>query len=386
MTVEAGSSEFKRATDVVVIGGGVIGLACAWRAASSGLEVTVVDAGPERPGASEVAAGMLAPVGEASWGEGRLLRLNLASAGLWPGFAEELERAAEMPVPYRRSGSMHVALDRDEAVELRSRYELQQQAIGEVSWSLPASARRLEPGLPVSMAGAIHLAEEAEVDPRATLAALRVACDRAGVQQITDLAGVDAEDGAVRAVRLSQGETIDSKQVVIAAGAWSGLGLEEIPIRPVAGETVRLRDVGQGLPCDRIIVGERVYIVPRDSGEVVLGATVEERGFDTRVRAGGVHELLREAYRLLPEIAEMEFAEACAGLRPGTPDNAPIMGFGRTEGLIFATGHYRNGILLAPITADAVASLLLGEEPLEDLDGLGVERFDSSVRRIGAVG
>jgi len=382
MTAEVGTAELRGGAGVVVVGGGVIGLACAWRAASQGLDVTLIDAGAERPAASDVAAGMLAPIGEASWGEERLLRLGVASAARWQAFAAELEAAAEMPVPYRRCGSLHIALDRDEAAELQRRYALQ-GGLGEgVEWLSASRCRELEPGLAPIVAGAIHVPDEAEVDPRALLAALRRACERVGVRRLgAVVAKLERSADGVHGARLADGEVIAADEVVLAAGAWSGLAATELPVRPVAGETVRLRATACELPCERIVVSERVYVVPRAGGEVVLGASVEERGFDARVKAGGVHELLREAYRALPEIAELELLEFGAGLRPGTPDNAPILGRAEVDGLILANGHYRNGILLAPITADGVAALLRGEPAPSEFDGLGPERFAVSTPR-----
>jgi glycine oxidase len=147
------------------------------------------------------------------------------------------------------------------------------------------------------------------------------------------------------------------------------------PVRPVKGEVVRLRAGAGERPCERIVAAERVYVVPRAGDEVVVGATVEDRGFDLRVTAGGVLELLREAYRALPEIAELELVECTAGLRPATPDNAPVVGRTAIEGLVLAGGHHRNGILLAPLTADAVVAAVAGEEMPESVRSLGPERF-----------
>lgn len=371
----------------MIAGGGVIGLACGWRAAEAGLSVTIVDPGAARPGAGAVAAGMLAPVGEASWGEDTLLRLNLASAERWPAFARELEIAAGLEVPYRRCGSLHVALDRDEGAELKRRYRLQDGFSDSVEWLPGSAARRLEPALAPITAGAVHVPDEAEVDPRALIDALRSACAAAGVELVGGaVKSVEAGGGAVGGVILEGGRRIAAAAVVIAAGAWSGADGFGLPVRPVAGDTVRLRAWDGELPTERIVVGERFYIVPRTGGELVVGASVEERGFDTRVRAGGIHELLREAYRAVPEIAELELVEVAAALRPGTPDNAPILGAAPNgpSGLLFATGHYRNGILLAPISAEGIAAILSGGEAPGCFAGLGPERFAKAGAGVGA--
>ncbi len=368
------------AADVVVVGGGAIGLASAWRAAQRGLAVVVLDAG-ERERASEVAAGMIAPVGEALWGEDLLLEAAVASAEAWPGFARELEEAAGLGVPYRRCGSVHVGLDRDETAELRRRHDLHESLGLEARWLRGSECRRLEPGLATSVAGGFEAPGEAEVDPRALMAALRAACERAGGVRIVAAAAaeVPVEGGRVVGVVAEGGERFAAGAVVAATGARLGEGpvpeTVRPPVRPVKGEVLRLRALPGERPCERIVASERVYVVPRAGDEVVVGATVEDRGFDLRVTAGGVFELLREAYRALPEIAELELVECSAGLRPATPDNAPVVGRTAIEGLVLAGGHHRNGILLAPLTAEAVAAELAGEEPPEAMRALGPGRF-----------
>lgn len=349
-------------------GGGLAGLICAWRAARSGAGVLVVDA-PDRPAAAHVAAGMIAPVGEASWGEEDLLRAGLWAAEAWPAFAPDLEREAGSRVPYRRCGALHVALDRDEAAELARQSEFEQRLGLESRQLLGSECRGLEPGLASAVNAGVEAPGEAELDPRALLAALRSACEAAGVRTLPGtVVSVDPRRGRVG---LADGSALAGERIFLALGAWAGaeglLGADRprLPVRPVKGEVVRLRANPDAMPCERIIGGERFYIVPRANGEVVIGATVEERGFDLRVTAGGVHELLREAYRALPELAELEFVEAAAGLRPGSPDNLPALGPlpGDDERRVtIAAGLYRNGILLAPLIA-AAADAALGVAP-----------------------
>jgi glycine oxidase len=351
--------------DAIVVGAGVIGLACAWRASQRGLRVCVVDRDRPGSGASRVAAGMLAPVGEASWDEERLLELNLRSARAYPEFAAELERESGRTVGYRRCGALHVALDRDEAEELGRRYELQRSLGLDAEWLRRSACRELEPGLSTAVTAGVHVPGDGEVDPRRLLAALVGALAHATATLITGVEVTEAivDGDRVAGVRLDNGRELGADVVVVATGAWSGeaswLPAAARPqVRPVKGQVVRLAGPSERPLCERIVASERVYVVPRADGEVVVGATVEERGFETTVTAGGVHELLREGYRALPDVAELELVEASAGLRPGTPDNAPVIGLGALDGLVLATGHYRNGILLAPATADAVAELL----------------------------
>jgi glycine oxidase len=372
---EKRSSVFHGSADVVVVGGGVIGLACAWRLAQGGARVSVVERGEPGSGATRVAAGMLAPVGELSFGEPELLELTLAAARLYPEFVAELEAASGVGTGYERLGALHVALDRDEAAQLRRVHDLQRSLELEAEWLPPRRCRDLEPGLTPAFHGGVFAAGEAAVDPRALSRSLLGALRAEGAEVLT---GTEVVDGLYKGERLEGvkvrpsgaagdgGGELRAETVVLAAGAWSGAAEwlpEHVrpPVRPVKGQVLELRR-RDGEPAARhILASERVYMVPRGDGRLVVGATVEEMGFDTAVTAGGVHELLREAYRMLPDVAEMELVDAIASLRPGTSTNLPLVGPGAIEGLVLATGHYRNGILLAPLAAETVADLLAAD-------------------------
>jgi glycine oxidase len=324
---------------------------------------------------------MLAPVGEASWGEERLLALNFESLRRWPGFAEQLEEESEQEVGFAQCGAVHVALDRDEAEELRRRYELQRRLGLDSEWLPGSECRRLEPGLATPVRGGAHVPGEASVDPRRVVAALLAALEGPGVtvESGAEVVRADRRAGVWR-TETSDGRVFEGSSVVIAAGCWSGQARwlpEAPPVRPVKGEILTLRGPPDEPVCERIVAGERVYMVPRADGRLIVGATVEDRGFDATVTAGGVHELLREAYRVIPEIAELELVEATAGLRPGSPDNAPLIGLAEADGLLIATGHFRNGVLQAPVTADCIAALLGGEPSPVDLDAFSPRRFAS---------
>lgn len=352
--------------DAVIVGGGVIGLACGWRAAERGLDVLVLERDRPGAGASNVAAGMLAPVGEASFGEDRLLAVALESHALWPRFAAELSAAASSEIGFLELGALHVALDRDEAAELRRRFELMESLGLAAEWLRPRGCRALEPGLAPACAAGVHAPHEAAVDPRVLTAALARAFESAGGRiEIGEAAAAVIEGDRVVGVRTAAGDELRAAAVVLAAGSWSGADwlppAARPPVRPVKGQILTLAGPAGEPVCERIVASERVYMVPRADGRLVVGATVEEQGFDTRVTAGGVHELLREAYRALPEVAELELVEAVAGLRPTTPDNLPLIGPGAIEGLLLATGHFRNGILLAPLTAERIAATLAGD-------------------------
>jgi glycine oxidase len=311
---------------------------------------------------------MLAPVGELTFGEPDLLELTLVASELYPGFVAELEEASGTSTGYEAPGALHVALDRDESAELRRVHELQGSLGLAAEWLPPRRCRELEPGLAPSLAGGVYAPGEASIDPRALTAALLAAAAERGVELRagSEVVGARIEGERITGVRTAGGEELRAPSVILACGAWSGR-LEWLPeqarppVRPVKGQILELRTLDGSRPCRGILASERVYLVPRpDGGRLIVGATVEERGFDTAVTAGGVHELLREAYRLLPEVAEMELVEAMAGLRPATPDNLPRVGPGGLEGLVWATGHYRNGILLAPLAAARVVEALEG--------------------------
>jgi glycine oxidase len=366
--------------DAIFVGGGVIGLACAWRAAERGARVCVLERDHPAAGATGVAAGMLAPVGEASWGEERNLGLNRESLRRWPAFAAQLEEEAGLETGFVQCGALHVALDRDEAEDLRRRYELHRSLGLDSEWLPGRECRRLEPGLATAVRAGAHVPGEATVDPRKAVAALLGALERRGVEILSgaEVVGAERQTGRWRVETASAG-SFESGSLVITAGCWSGqarwLPHGVPPVRPVKGEILTLRGSVDEPVCEGMVAGERVYMVPRADGRLIVGATVEERGFDTTVTAGGVHELLREAYRVIPEIAELELVEATAGLRPGSPDNAPLIGVGDAEGLLIATGHFRNGVLQAPVTADCIASLLAGEPARFDLEPFSPRRF-----------
>ena len=373
----------RRAYDAVVIGAGVVGLSCAWRAAGRGLSVLVVDRGEPGAGASGVAAGMLAPVTEAQWGEEALLALTVAGARAWPSFAAELEEQSGAPSGYVESGALVVAADRDDAEELRRLVAFQRSLGLEAEWLSGRECRSLEPGLSPRVPGGIHAPGDHQADPRATVQALLAALSQAGGEAVSDRSACVALDGErVVGVELEGLGRVGADAVVVAAGAWTaalaGLPPDALPpVRPVKGQILRLRRPPDAPAlAGRLIRTPRCYVVDRPTGEIVVGATVEERGFDERVTAEGVYGLLEAAREVLPDVGELEWVEARAGVRPGTPDNAPVIGADAgIEGLVWATGHYRNGILLSPVTAEAVTALLSGEPVPEAVRGFGAERF-----------
>ena len=375
--------------DAVVVGAGAIGLAAAWSAARRGLRVVVLEASEPAAGATGVAAGMLAPVTEADFGERDLIELNLAGARRWPAFARELETASGTAPGYLQTGTLTVAVDRDDAEILHRMHELQRELLLDAEWLTGRACRRLEPGLAPGVAGGIHAPGDHQVSPRALAAGLARALVTAGgeLRRGARVTGFDTGPEGVEGVLLEDGARLAARAVVVAAGAESGrLQLPEaarVPVRPVKGQILRLQARATApLPAARVVRTPDVYAVPRTDGRLVVGATVEEQGFDVSVTAGGVLELLRRAYDVLPGISELELVEARAGLRPVAPDNGPIVGESAVPGLIWATGHWRNGILLAPLTGDAVAALLTGEEPPAELAPFSPRRFAARTAQV----
>jgi glycine oxidase len=353
--------------DVAVVGGGPIGLASAWRAAQRGLSVCVLDGG--EPGAWQVAAGMLAPVAEAQFGEDALLELSLRAAAGFPAFCAELAEASGRVPGLHARGTLVVARDRDEAEALDRLLAFRKRLGLDVERLLPTAARRAEPALAPTVRLALDVAGDHSVDPRRLVPALAEAVRRAGglVRARARVRALTLEGERVTGVLLDDGSAVEAGAVLVAAGAHSAL-LEgvpagaAVPVRPVKGQVLRLRDPrGAGL-IERTIRTSDAYIVPRADGRYVLGATMEERGFDTAPTAGGVFELLRDVSEVLPGVLELELEELLAGLRPTTPDNVPAIGAGALEGLAWATGHHRNGILLSGLTGELAAAALCGEE------------------------
>ena len=324
--------------DAVVVGGGIIGLACAQRARQRGLDVCVLDRGAPGGGATRAAAGVLAPDPETK----AFTELARACADAWPEFARELG-----DVGYTRCGSLVLSFD-DEDLELDG-----------------DTIRALEPGIAAECTGGRLLGDDAQVDPRRAAAALTA---QLGGMVRSDSEVVHVDPGGVV---LADGTAIAAERVVLAAGAWSARRLTPLlPVRPVKGQTLRLRGPA---PATRIIRSEHVYVVPRANGETVVGATVEEVGFDDSVTDEATELLLRQAIRAVPAVAGLELVEAVASLRPGTPDDGPLIG--EWEGLLVAGGHFRNGILLAPLTADAIAALLVGDAPPAVTEPFDPRRF-----------
>jgi glycine oxidase len=354
-------------SDVAVVGGGIIGTAVAWACARRGHSVTVLDPDPRR-GAWRAAAGMLAPVTELTWTESDHLTLHVAAARRYPSFLTEIAEDTTLDTGYRESGTLAVAWDTADLAALRDLHALMRRLGVAAELLTGADLRAAEPSLVPGLPGGLLAGDDHQVDPRRLHAALVAAGAAHGVQRRAAAARVVSVGGdRVDRIELGDGSSVTAGVVVLAAGSWSAEAadgaLPALPVRPVKGQTVRLRVRGTSLRrvVRGTVAGSPVYVVPRSDGQVIVGASVEEAGFDTAARAGAVYELLRDAQTLLPELGEADLEEVCVGLRPGSPDNAPLVGRSEIDGLVVATGHYRNGVLLAPTTADAVADVVDGK-------------------------
>lgn len=370
-----------RKETVTIIGAGVIGMSIAWRLAQRGIKVTIFDRGAAGSGASHAAAGMLAANAEAEPGEEKLVALNRASQKLWPGFADELEHDSGLSIDLRKEGTLLVAVNADDQARLQHHLAFQRSLGLPLEWISAAEVRRREPHLTPKTVGAIFSRDDHQVENRKLAAALCVAAVKAGA--------VLHEHSPVERIAVNQGRTEGvviggaihhSDIVVLAAGAWSreieGLpGSARPPVRPIKGQMIALRMDARAPILSHVVWAPGVYLGPKLDGRLLVGATVEEKGFDTSLTAGAQLSLLDAAWRVLPSIEELAIEETWAGFRPGSRDDAPILGGGPVEGLVYATGHYRNGILLTPITAQVITSFILEGKIDPVMRPFGLERF-----------
>ena len=375
---------------VAIIGGGIIGLGIGWQLVKSGCAVTIYERDRAGRAASWAAAGMLAPIAEVHFEEQELLELGSASLRLYPEWVRELEIDSQMRVGYRREGTLIVGVDRDDAGLLQHFYDSQRLLGLKAEWLTGAEARDVEPLLSPQITAAISCADDHQVDNRLMVRALIAAFWKCGGELVesASVEKIESQNGKATGV-WTNGELHEADAIVLAAGCWSAEidGIPDSivpPVRPVKGQMLALR-MEAGITPQKVIRTPRAkyntnaYLVPKANGRLIVGATSEEMGFDTQLTAGGLFELLRSAWEAVPGIYDLPVLETWAGLRPGSRDNAPILGKTSVDNLIMATGHYRNGILLTPVTAREISSLILTGQPSETIAPFGLSRFHQSM-------
>ncbi|GEO98566.1 glycine oxidase ThiO [Methylobacterium haplocladii] len=367
-------------SDIVVVGGGLIGLSIAWRLAGDGRSVTVLERETVGAGASLAATGMLAPAAEHEPGSDLLLPLALDSLCRWPVFRDALQQASGVDIDYREEGTLVLAIGRDEVERLRFRHDLQRRSGVAAEWLAGAEVRAREPLLRPNVTAGIFCPLDAQVDPRLVMLALVRACEAAGVMIVEDLAADDVtyRGGQASGIVTNRG-TLAAETVILATGAWSGEGglLTDalgLPVRPIKGQSLALKTTTRTGTLAHMIWTEQIHMAPKGDGSLIVGATVEDCGFRDGVTAGGLFALLEGARRVLPGVEEMEVEAVWSGFRPTSDDDAPIIDT-LPNGLVVATGHHRNGYLLAPSTADAVVALVETGTVPEVCRGFGLGRF-----------
>ena len=359
--------------DVIVIGGGVIGLAIA-RELGGRKSVLLLDRGAIGQGTSRAAAGMLTPLSEAD-DQGPFFQLSRASHKLYDRFVAELEAETGLDVGYSTEGLLTLAASEENASDLRRRYEWQHKAGFAVELLSADQVLKMEPLLTAPISTAVFMPGERSLTPRSLVNALREACTSRGVEMRV---GVQVESISQNAVCVGEMK-IEAAAIVIASGVWSSelSGLKPpIPVFPRKGQILSL-----GMPAGafrRMIRWGSSYFVPRSTGELVVGATNEDAGFDLSNTPAGLGRLLMDAQSISSHVGGYPILETWTGLRPATPDGLPILGPSAIPGVYYATGHYRNGVLLAPITASIVAELIYGRKPDLPVEAYAPSRFGNS--------
>lgn len=368
--------------DAVVIGAGVIGCAIAWRLGQAGMRVVAVERGRVGGEASHAAAGMLAPLAEAER-EDEFFNLTVAGLAIYADFARELKASSGVDVEYRDEGTLYLALTDEDEEELERRWQWLCETGLNVKRLNAGSALKLEPLLNQALRFALEFPGDHQVDNRRLMTALHGAARNAGVEFRTHTEArellIESVAGRRRiiGVRTARGD-IHAGAVVIAAGSWSSLlRYDESPRFEVEPARGQMAAIDAPAPAARhVIYSRRGYLVPRLSGYLIAGSTTERAGYDKRVTAGGMASVIKNAIEIMPCVAGQAVTETWAGLRPRSPDDLPILGADpRVEGLIYATGHYRNGILLAPITARAISELIIKGVSSVDLAPFSIARF-----------
>jgi glycine oxidase len=364
----------------IIIGGGIIGLSLGWQLAKKGVDVEILERGKSGTGASWAAAGMLAPQAEMGFDDIELFYLCRKSLDMFPKFTDELFEDSGIKVELERTGCILPGFDRDDAERLRRLYDFREKIGMPVVWVSSSEAREIEPFLSPKCTGAIWIDDDAQINNRRLLDALKIAFEKCGgkLYEDHDVENVNIKSGRVAGVRI-QGIDIMSDSVIIAGGAWSKQlpGLPEKllpPVRPVKGQIINLR-LNDSCRVTKVIRAPDVYLLPKSDGRLIVGASVEEMGFDVNPTAGEIFRLLERGWEAVPAIYDLPIESIDVGLRPGSRDHMPIVGDCEIDGLFFATGHYRNGILLTPITSFELSEWVVSGNASALFSGFGISRF-----------
>jgi len=365
---------------IIIIGGGIIGLSLGWQLAKKGKDVEILERGKAGGSASWAAAGMLAPQAEMGFEDIEMFNLCRKSLEMYPVFVNELYEDSGIKVEVEKTGCILPAFDRDDAERLRRLYDFREKIGLAVVWLTGSEAREIEPFLSPKCTGAIWIEDDAQINNRRLLEALKIAFEKKGGKLYEEHPAdmINIENGAVTGINI-QGYDMESDTVVLAAGAWSKQieGLPENllpPVRPVKGQIINLR-LNDSCKVTKVVRAPDVYLLPKSDGRLVIGASNEEMGYDTNPTAGEIFRLLERAWEAVPSVYDLPIESIEAGLRPGSRDHMPIIGDCDVKGLYFATGHYRNGILLTPITAFELSKWIVTGEKSDYLKDFQISRF-----------
>ena len=364
--------------DVVVIGGGLMGCCVAYRLAKEGTRVLVLERSIPGAEASSAAAGILGPAVE-SFDNALALQLGRQSRELHAVLSDELDEQFGIDVGFRRCGVIKVAFSEEELAELDEQASsLQVQGVRCERWS-PEELLHQEPRSNPDAKGALNIPEDAQVEPKKLLSAVALGAEREGVTFRTGstVKAVDVKDGRVRGVKLAE-EVIEAEQVVAAAGSWTtlipGLPFDAETIFPVRGQMIATQT--RPPVFRRVVFGADGYVVTRPDGRVLCGSTMERVGFERGITFGGMTDVIRKATRIAPGLRSASIVDHWSSFRPGTPDGLPLVGETTIQGLLVASGHYRNGILLAPLTAELIADAISGKPQSREAQALSPRRFE----------
>jgi glycine oxidase len=365
---------------IIIVGGGIIGLSLGWQLSRHGCAVTVFDRRDAGREASWVAGGMLAPHSEVGFEEEDFLRVGARSLELFPRFIDELAEDTGQRVSLDPHGTLIVAFNRDDMARIRRLYEFRQRLGLPVEWMLGSEAKEKEPLLSPKVTAAISLPDDKQVNSRRLVEALKKAFIKRGgcLEENTEVQSIELR--ADRAVGVSTPSGVaEATDVVLAAGCWSSRigGIPDPlrpPVRPIKGQVLSLRQNGD-VNFKHVIRSPDIYLVPKDDGRLIVGASQEEMGFDKTPTAGEVMRMLERGWEAVPSIYDLPLESIDVGLRPGSRDHMPIIGATTIERLYYATGHFRHGILLTPLTAYAMCDLIADGKPSDDLVSFDPRRF-----------